>query len=74
MTPFSSLGKLLISIGAVLVLAGLALTFFHKIPLFGKLPGDIVIRKKDLTIYVPIATSIVLSVVVTILLNIFGRK
>jgi hypothetical protein len=74
MTPFSSIGKILILVGGVFVLAGLVLTFSDKIPLIGKLPGDIMIRKKDMTIYLPIATSIILSVVLTILLNVFGRK
>jgi len=74
MIPLSPTGKMLILVGAVLVLAGVALTFFDKVPFAGKLPGDFVIKGKGLTIYLPIATSIILSIVLTILLNIFGRK
>jgi hypothetical protein len=50
------------------------LAFSDKIPLIGKLPGDFAIKRKGLTIYLPVVTSILLSVLITILLNIFGRK
>ncbi len=74
MTSFSSFGKILILAGGVLVVAGVVSAFLDKIPFVGKLPGDIVVRKKDFTIYLPIATSIVVSILLTILLNVFGRK
>jgi Protein of unknown function (DUF2905) len=71
MTDF---GKILIVIGAVLVVAGIALTLLGRMNLpLGKLPGDVVYRGKNTTIYFPLATSILVSVVLTILLYVVGR-
>ena len=68
-----SIGKTLIIIGSVLVVAGLLLVVFDKIPFFGKLPGDIVIRKKNVVIYIPIITSIVLSLILSLILFIISK-
>ncbi|HEW91196.1 MAG TPA: DUF2905 domain-containing protein [Thermotogaceae bacterium] len=68
-----SIGKTLIIIGSVLVVAGLLLVVFDKIPFFGKLPGDIVIRKRNVVIYVPIITSIVLSLILSLILFIISK-
>ena len=70
----TELGKLLIAAGVLLVVAGLVLTLlgrFHT-PL-GRLPGDIVYRGKNTTVYFPLATSILLSLVLTIVLYVIGR-
>jgi hypothetical protein len=70
----SELGKILISFGAILVALGLALFFLGKTNLpFGRLPGDILYRGKNTTVYLPLATSIVLSVVLSLLLYLMGR-
>jgi hypothetical protein len=60
----TDLGKLLVIVGGVMVLAGAGLILLGRtgIPL-GKLPGDMVYRGKNTTVYFPLATSIVLSVV-----------
>jgi len=63
-------GKLLF-IGGLLV-AGLGLLMMAGIP-FGRLPGDIVIRKGSGTFYFPLATSIVLSIILTLLLSVLRR-
>ena len=70
----SELGRALILLGVVLVVAGLALTLFGRwnLPL-GRLPGDIVVRGKDTTFYFPLATSVVVSVVLSILMYLVGR-
>ena len=71
MTDF---GKLLIFFGAVLVVVGLALILLGRTHLpLGKLPGDIVYRGKNTTVYFPLATSVLLSVVLSILLYVVGR-
>ena len=72
----SELGKPLILIGALLVLVGLALTFGDRFSFlrFGRLPGDIVYRRGNFTLYLPLATSILLSLVVTLLVWFFGRR
>ena len=68
------LGKLLLFFGVILVVAGLVLMVFGRmnIPL-GRLPGDIVYRGKNTTFYFPLATSILLSVVLSLVLYVIGR-
>ena len=68
------LGKLLLFFGLILVVAGMALIVFGRmnIPL-GRLPGDIVYRGKNTTFYFPLATSILLSVVLSVVLYVIGR-
>jgi hypothetical protein len=68
------LGKTLIIFGIVLVGVGLLLTFFNKIPFLGKLPGDILIQKKNFTFYFPLATSIVASIILSLAFWIFSRR
>ena len=65
---------MLVFFGVVLIVTGLLLTFAAKIPGLGRLPGDLYIRKGNMTFYVPIATSIVVSLVLTLLLNVLGKK
>ena len=61
------IGKLLVGMGVVLILFGLFVS------VVGKLPGDIVIRKENFTFYFPIATSILLSVVLSLIFYLFSR-
>lgn len=65
--------KVLIIFGLIILLIGLLSYFSDKIPLF-KLPGDIVIKRKNLTIYIPIVSMILLSIILTIILNFIFRK
>ncbi len=70
----TDIGKLLIILGIVLLLAGVGLTVLGRTNLpLGRLPGDIVYRGKNTTFYFPLATSIVLSVVLSILSYVVGR-
>lgn len=68
-----NVGKLLLALGLVLILAGIA---FLLLAHFGahRLPGDIVIRRRNFTIYLPIGLMIVLSLLLTLALNLFSRK
>jgi hypothetical protein len=70
----TDLGKVLILVGAVIVGLGvvLALAGRSHLPL-GRLPGDIVYRGKNTTLYFPLATSILISVVLSVLLYVIGR-
>lgn len=70
---FSQFGKLLILFGIIIVGLGLLLLFFDKIPLIGKLPGDIYIKKKNFTFYFPIVTSILLSIIISLILYLFKK-
>jgi len=67
------LGRILIFIGLSIVVLGLLLSFSGKVPLIGRLPGDIVFRRENFTFYFPLATSIVLSLLLTVLLWLFRR-
>ncbi len=70
----TDLGKLLIAFGIVLVVAGVVLSLLGRtnFPL-GRLPGDIFYRGKNTTFYFPLATSILISVVLSLLLYVFGK-
>lgn len=68
-----SMGKMLIILGVVLVVIGLAFTYGPKIPWLGKLPGDISIKKDNFSFYFPITTSIIISIILTILFTIFRK-
>lgn len=63
------LGRLLILFGVIAIAVGVAIVWLPKVPLLGKLPGDFLFRRGSTTIYVPLATSIVVSIVLTVLLN-----
>ncbi|TFB25128.1 DUF2905 domain-containing protein [Filobacillus milosensis] len=60
-------GKIFIIIGIVLIVVGLAWSFI------GKLPGDITFKKGNTTIYFPIVTSIVISIILSLIFFIIGR-
>lgn len=70
----TELGKLLIVLGAVLIAAGVVLVLLARVHFpIGRLPGDIVYRGKHATVYFPLATSILLSIVLSIVLYVIGR-
>ena len=70
----SDLGKLLVILGILLVVAGVLLTLLGRTNLpLGRLPGDIFYRGKHTTFYFPLATSIVLSALLTLLLYVIGK-
>ena len=68
------IGKLLIVFGGVLVLVGVVLLFVGRIPGVGRLPGDISIQRGNWTFYFPLATSLLLSIVLSVVLWLFGRR
>ena len=70
----SDLGKMLIVVGALIVAVGLGLVLFGKTNLpLGRLPGDIYYRGKNTTFYFPLATSILLSVALSLVLYVVSR-
>ena len=73
MNLFSEMGKLLIIVGILFVAIGLLLTFAPNIPYLGRLPGDISIKRGNFHFYFPIVTCLLLSIIITILLNLFHR-
>lgn len=61
------IGKTLMLFGVVLIGVGLLLVFANKIPFLGRLPGDIVIEKKNFTFYFPVVTSILVSLILSVI-------
>ncbi len=74
MEPFGGFGKTLILLGAVLMVLGVVFLVAPKIPFLGKLPGDIHLKGKNWSFSFPVVTCIVISVVLTLLLNLFSRR
>lgn len=72
------LGKLLLGFGALMVLLGLVLlvagNLSGKVPWLGQLPGDIHIQRGNWTFYFPLVTCLVISIVLTLLFSLFGRR
>jgi DUF2905 family protein len=70
----SDVGKLLIALGILLVVAGIVLMILGRTNLpLGRLPGDIVYRGKNTTFYFPLATSILLSIILSLVLYVVNR-
>jgi uncharacterized membrane protein len=67
------LGKMLIGIGITIVFVGIIFLLLNKIPLLGKLPGDIFFQTENLSCFIPIVSSIVLSIVLTVVINLILR-
>ena len=67
------LARFLILFGVISIVFGLVLLAGQRIPFLGRLPGDIVFQRGGATVYIPLATSLLLSLVLSILLNIFWR-
>ena len=73
--PMREMGRLLLIFGLVLAAVGLLLMLGPKLPFrFGRLPGDIILKRDNFTLYFPLATGLVLSVVVSFLFWFFGRR
>jgi len=69
------MGRVLIAIGIVLVVLGLLLTFGERLPVRpGRLPGDIVLRGRNTTYYFPLVTSLLLSVLLSFVMWLLGRR
>ena len=69
----NELAKGLILLGTVLIAVGLILLFFQKVPFLGKLPGDILIKRENFTFYFPLATSIIVSLLISLILYVIGK-
>ena len=78
MSGLGGIGKLLFGLGVVLLLLGGTLWLVGnlggKVPWIGRLPGDIVIERGGWKFYFPLATSILLSLLLTLILSFLGRR
>jgi hypothetical protein len=68
------IGRMLVVFGLLIALVGVALVLVGRVPWLGRLPGDIHIQRGNWTFYFPLATSLLLSVVLTLILWILGRR
>ncbi|MFL5731382.1 MAG: DUF2905 domain-containing protein [Cytophagaceae bacterium] len=73
MEDFNGLGKTLIIIGGIIILAGLVILIFGKIPFVGRLPGDFALKGKSWSFYFPLASSILISVILSLILYFIRR-
>jgi membrane protein implicated in regulation of membrane protease activity len=74
MSAFENPGRLLMAIGALLLGIGAVLTIAGKVGWLGRLPGDIRFQRGGVSFYFPLATSLFLSLLLTLLLNLFFRR
>jgi hypothetical protein len=69
-TDITTLGKLLVGIGLLIVLVGGVFWLSGRVPFLGRLPGDISLQRGNFSCYLPLATMILLSILLTVLLNV----
>jgi hypothetical protein len=74
MGDLSGFGRLLIILGVVSALVGIGLTLGARIPWLGRLPGDFSFGGASWRVYIPLGTSIVISVVLTLIFLLFRRR
>lgn len=71
MTDLSSLGRVIMMVGIALLITGALMSVLGR---GWRLPGDIVVRRDTFTVYIPVATSILLSLVLTVVLSLLARR
>ncbi|UCF65404.1 MAG: DUF2905 domain-containing protein [bacterium] len=74
MEQFQVLGRILIVVGIISLVIGTFFVLGHKIPFLGRLPGDIMIQKKNFTFYFPLTTIILLNLVIFLLIYLFKKQ
>ncbi len=73
MEEFSGIGRSLILIGVLLIVIGVISVFGPRIPFIGRLPRDIYIKRGNFTLYFPLATSILISIAITLIMYLFRK-
>lgn len=74
MEGFGAFGKILIILGIIMIVVGGLFMFGNKIPFVGRLPGDIVVHKKNFHFYFPITTSIIISIILSLIMWLLSRR
>ena len=70
----NDLGKSLVAIGLLIVLVGVVLMLAGRVPWLGRRPGDIYVQRGNWSFYFPVVTSLVVSLLLTLLFWLFGRR
>jgi hypothetical protein len=68
------MGRILIVVGLEIVVVGLVMVFGPRIPVLGHLPGDITIKGENVTVFIPLGTMLVVSVLASIILSLLNRR
>jgi hypothetical protein len=74
MSDLGQFGRLLLGIGGVLMLVGILFVALGRIVPGGRLPGDVVVTRGPVSCFIPLATSLILSIILTLLLNLWTRR
>jgi Protein of unknown function (DUF2905) len=74
MDGLEPVGRALVILGVFITVLGAILLLTPRVPFLGRLPGDIVIHRDDLTIYIPLTTMLIVSVLLSIVLSVIGRS
>ena len=74
MSGVHDIGRMLVVFGLLIALVGVVLMLVGRVPWLGRLPGDIHIQRGNWTFYFPLATSLLLSVVLSLILWLLGRR
>ena len=69
-----ALTKMLIMTGIILILIGVSIHFLGKIPGFGRLPGDILIKKENFTFFFPLTTCILISIILSLIFFLWNQR
>lgn len=69
----NGMGRALIILGLLLALVGVFVSLAPRIPWLGRLPGDILIKREHITVYLPLATSLLLSLLLSLLFWLFRK-
>ncbi len=70
----ATIAKILIALGLLIALAGVVVLLVGRVSWIGRLPGDIHVQRGNFTFYFPLATSLLLSVVLTLVFYLLGRR
>jgi hypothetical protein len=73
MEDWSGLGKTMLIIGSIIMATGVLILIFGKIPFIGKMPGDIAVKGKNWSFYFPLASSILLSIILSLILYLIRK-
>ena len=74
MTGIQGIGWALIVLGVVLLVTGALIVAGPRIPILGHLPGDIVIQRENVTIFIPLGTMLLVSVVASVVIALLNRR
>jgi hypothetical protein len=74
MENFQALGKVFIIIGILIVVVGIFMSYSAKIPFIGRLPGDILVQKKNFTLFFPLTSLVILNILIYFLIMLFRKQ